>query len=205
MHQEVLTQDSAKLFPKLKQFSGFYLAGGTALALQIGHRISVDFDLFGSNEINKDLLPKVEKIFSESVVAPLVNNPDELSVLINRVKITFLKYPFPIVNAFVDLEGIKALGILELAATKAYTIGRRGAFKDYVDLYYILSDKLAKLEQIIDLAEKKFGIEFNSRIFLEQLIYFDDIDDEAIIFFKEHITKTQLEHFFIKEVRSFKL
>lgn len=205
MHREALTEDGAKFFPKLGRFSGFYLAGGTALALQIGHRVSVDFDLFSPDDISANLLPKVKRIFSESEVSPLINNPDELSVLVNMVKFTFLKYPFPIVNDLVDLEGLKALGILELAATKAYTIGRRGSFKDYIDLYYILLDTSINLEQIIDIAEKKFGVEFNSRLFLEQLVYFDDIDNESVIFLKDTMNKAQLEQFFIKEAKSFKV
>src|SRR3989344_1611864 len=165
MHPEALTEISATLFPALKQFSDFYLAGGTALALQLGHRISVDFDLFGGVDIEKDLLRKVKRVFPDSVSVPLINNPDELSVLVDGVKLTFLKYPFPVLNDYVDLAGLKTLGILELAATKAYTIGRRGSLKDYIDLYFVLAKQYGSLEQVIELAGKKFNGEFNARLF----------------------------------------
>ena len=56
MHREVLTEPAANLFPSLSRFRGFYLAGGTALALQIGHRISVDFDLFSDDAVPRTLL-----------------------------------------------------------------------------------------------------------------------------------------------------
>ena len=171
MHHEALTKSGATIFPKLKQFSDFYLAGGTALALQIDHRISVDFDLLCPENISKDLLATVERVFSESTeeIVPLVNNPDELSVLVNGIKITFLRYPFPVLNKFVDLDGVKSLDIVELSATKAYAIGRRGSFKDYVDLFLIISGGYTDLDAVISLANKKYGGEFNSRLFLEQL------------------------------------
>lgn len=207
MHQEALTEAGMKLFPALKQFSDFYLAGGTALALQIGHRISVDFDLFCGGGVEKNLLPKVKKVFPNSVISALINNPDELTVLVDGIKITFLKYPFPLVENLVELGGLKALAISELAATKAYTIGRRGSFKDYVDLYFILAEKQkhGSLEQVIQLAEKKFGGEFNSRLFLEQLIYLEDVEETEIIFLKERANKKQLHKYFIEQIKKIKI
>ena len=70
-----------------------------------------------------------------AAIAPLINNTDELTVLVDDVKITFLKYPFPTFDPFVIYEHVPLLSVREIAATKAYTIGRRGAYKDYIDLY----------------------------------------------------------------------
>lgn len=203
MHQEALTKDGIKLLPKLKQFGGFYLAGGTAMALQIGHRISVDFDLFCQNNISQNFLTEAEKIFSEDKdkISPLVNNPEELTILINGVKVTFLKYPFPVLNKLVDFNGLKMLDILELSATKAYTIGRRGSFKDYLDMYFVLSGGFIRPEEIIKLAERKYGQEFNSRLFLEQLVYLDDVEEIAVNFLKKPINKKQLEEYFVDQVK----
>src|ERR1700683_1495867 len=77
MHREVLTKPAAELFGSLAQFFGFYLAGGTALALQIGHRVSVDFDLFSADEIDRGFLRRVRRAFPEAEVLPLINNADE--------------------------------------------------------------------------------------------------------------------------------
>lgn len=63
MHTEALTEEGLKLFPALAAFDDFYLAGGTALALQIGHRLSIDFDLFHVSQIDRALLAKVKKVF----------------------------------------------------------------------------------------------------------------------------------------------
>jgi predicted nucleotidyltransferase component of viral defense system len=203
MHREVLTKRAAELYWSLSLFSGFYLAGGTALALQIGHRISVDFDLFSDQDIERSLLPRVQRVFSDAAsIAPLINNSDELTVLVDDVKITFLKYPFPTFDPFVIYDDVPLLSVCEIAATKAYTIGRRGAFKDYIDLYFILSEQHVTLTDIIDIAEKKFGFEFNSRLFLEQLVFLDDVEDTDIQFLKTSITGAELLSFFEANIRA---
>jgi hypothetical protein len=99
MHYEVLTERARELFPSLAQFEGFYLAGGTGLAFQLGHRVSVDFDLFTAGTIKRTLLEKAGMAFKPSTpIAPLVNSPDELTILVDGVKVTFLSYPFPILD-----------------------------------------------------------------------------------------------------------
>lgn len=205
MRQEALNDKGKEIFAALKNFSDFYLAGGTALALQIKHRISVDFDLFSGKEIPVNLLDKTKKIFSGKTMVVSVNNPDELTVFVDEIKITFLKYPFRVLFSFVDYEGIKLLGVKELAAVKAYTIGRRGSYKDYVDLYFILKKEYSSLAEIMEIAEKKYKGEFNSRLFLEQLIYFEDIKDTAVVFLKESIARNMLEEFFKEEIRKIKI
>lgn len=202
MHPEALKKQSKQIFFELKQFPEFYLAGGTALALQIGHRISVDFDLFSDQEIEKTLLSKVERAYSGFPANVSVNNPDELTLFIADTKVTFLHYPFPVLLDIVFYEGVKLLNIKELAATKAYTIGRRGSYKDYVDLYFIFSEKHAALDEVIEIAKKKYGEEFNARLFLEQLIYLSDIEDEEVEFLRDGAKeKAALEEFFSDQVK----
>jgi len=146
----------------------------------------------------------VQKVFEGKKVEVSVNNPDELTVFVEGIKLTFLYYPFPILFDFVLLQNVKALGVKELAATKAYTVGRRGTYKDYADLYFIISEKHSTLDEIMEMAEKKYA-EFNSRLFLEQLIYLDDIYDTNIIFLKNTLTKEQIKAFFIDEIGKIKL
>ncbi|TSC68225.1 MAG: hypothetical protein G01um101466_520 [Parcubacteria group bacterium Gr01-1014_66] len=206
MHSEVLTDNGRKIFSRLSSFSGFYLAGGTALAMQIGHRQSFDFDLFQDTEIPDNLLIKTKRVFTEfSKIIPLVNNPDELTISIENTKVTFLWYPFPVLTDFITGEHIPLLSISEIAVTKAYTIGRRGSYKDYVDLYFILKEHHASLTEIIDLAKRKYQDEFNARLFLEQLTYLDDIHDTEILFLKQPINKDQLTLFFQDVIRKFEL
>jgi hypothetical protein len=205
MHLEALNERGKEIFPRLKNFTSFYLAGGTALALQIGHRISFDFDFFSSDSIVASLLSEVESVFTDKKVRLLVSNRDELTVEINDVKVTFLKYPFPTLQEFVIYEGTRFLSVPELAATKAYTIGRRGSYRDYIDLHAVLSEKRSSLSEIIDLAERKYGESFNARLFLEQLVYLKDVEDTAIMFLGQSIGKEEVENFFETEVKNIKL
>jgi hypothetical protein len=70
------------------------------------------------------------------------------------------------------------------------------AYKDYIDLYFILSEHHATLTDLIDVAEKKFGVEFNLRLFLEQLVFLDDVEDTGIQFLNTSVTRAKLLSFF---------
>jgi|SRR3989344_359461 len=205
MHQEVLTKKAKELFPLFGQFREFYLAGGTALALELGHRVSVDFDFFSKKQIDSDFLPVLEKYFKGRQVFPIVNNADELTVSIDAVKTTFLFYPFPLLFHLVDFGGMKLASAKEVAAMKAYAIGRRGSLKDYVDIYFILFQKIDTINGIIDNAEKKYGEAFNARLFLEQLVYFKDVAGSELKFLRQKVTPSDLESFFQTEIKKLKL
>jgi len=112
---------------------------------------------------------------------------------------------FPVKNKLLDYNGIKLLDAKEIASTKAYTIGRRGTIKDYVDLYFVLSEKVSFLDEIMEMAKSKFGNEFNDRLFLEQLVYFNDIEEAKILFLKKPVSKKELEEFFKTEVGKIKI
>ena len=135
MHPEAISLKRQKIFQELKNFPQFYLAGGTALALHIGHRMSDDFDLFSEKDIPVDLLEKVEKIFKELIIDIIINHSEQLSLIIDQTKVDFVKYPFPLSLDLIEYEQVKIVKIPEIAAMKAYIIGRRATYKDYIDLY----------------------------------------------------------------------
>lgn len=200
MHLEALTEEGRDIFPYLRDFSDFYLAGGTALALQLGHRVSVDFDFFCGRQISDRLLAKIKRLFPVRKISVAVDNPDELTVYLDGVKVTFLRYPFPPLFPFHRAEGVRLLSLPDIAATKAYTIGRRGEWKDYVDLYFCVSEEHTSIEQILSVAEQKYRFEFNGRLFLEQLLYLDDISETPINFLKQNISKDEVVKFFQAQV-----
>lgn len=201
MHYEALTENGKKIFPLLAKFPEFYLAGGTALALQLGHRVSEDFDLFCDNTLATELLSRVETEFSGFSVRALVNNSDQLTIIAGEVKVTFLRYPFPLLKQLLVLNSIKVLDAAEIAMTKTYTVGRRGTLKDYVDLYFAVSQRIISLSDLLGCAEKKYGDVFNSRLFLEQLVFLDDVPDAQINFLKEVVSKTDIREFFESEIK----
>jgi len=204
MHPEAIILRQKRVFDKLKNFPEYYLAGGTALALQIGHRISIDFDFFSKKEIPFQLLPKIRKIFKNSKVEIIINHLEQLTISINGVNLTFVKYSFPLIFKLKEYKGIRLLSVLEIAATKAYVMGRRATLKDYVDLYYILKEKYLTLPKIIEVCQKKYKGEFNLRLFLEQLIYLEDLKEMDIEFIKTPVSKEQMAKFFQEEVKKIK-
>lgn len=184
MHKEVLTENQEKLLPKLKIFSrDFGLVGGTAIALWIGHRKSVDFDLFSTTELKtSEVRKKIKREMGIDNV--IVDTPDEFTFVYKKVKFTFLYYPYKIKFSKKIDNFIKTPDLLTLAAMKAYSLGRRAKWKDYVDLYFIMKDYFA-IEKIIKKSKEIFSSEFNEKIFRSQLSYFEDVDrTEKIIYLK---------------------
>jgi len=206
MHLETLTLEGRKILSKIDALPDFYLAGGTGLALQLGHRISVDFGFMSSKVIPSKLLNTAEKLAGALKLSSriVVNNRGELTLFIGETKLTFLHYPFPVLSPLVSFEKIRIASILEIAAMKAYTLGRRGVFKDYVDIYFILKNG-EPLKSIGDLASQKYGDSFDMRLFLEQLVYLRDIEDTYIQFLKGKVDKKKLQKFFEEKIRQFSL
>lgn len=182
IHPGVLGKERQELLNKLRPYAKDYiLGGGTALALQLNHRKSFDFDFFGSYQIPKNLLEKLSNTIPIANVA--VDNTDELTFFSkNKIKVTFLYYPFGYSFPIETLEnGLKVFGIKDIAIKKAYTIGRRGEYRDYFDLYTILKNKYMDLSEIISAVKKIYGSIFDEKIFLTQLIYFEDLSSFDLI------------------------
>lgn len=186
IHLEILDSKRQELLAKLStKFTDFVLGGGTALALQITHRQSFDLDFFHEKEISRNLLLEIKKTISIDKVVR--DNADELTLYINEIKVTFLSYPFPKIFQNEEKDnGLKYFLVKNIATQKAYTIGRRGFWRDYFDLYSILKTGSSSIKEIISGASEVYGGVFNPKIFLEQLVYFDDLDDLTIIPLKNH-------------------
>ena len=182
MFESVLTKEQVKLLPLLKSFTkDFVLVGGTAVGLQIGHRRSVGFDLFSYQPFgNATLRQKIKMVASISKV--LVDKKGELTLIVGSVKTTFFNYPFKITADQKLGDIVKMPDLATLAAMKAYALGRRAKWKDYVDLHFILKDYFS-LNEVVKRGARIFGDEFNERLFRVQLAYFKDINhDEKIEF-----------------------
>lgn len=174
MHREVLSENQIKLLSLIKTFgTDFGLVGETAIALYLGHRRSIDFDLFTDKDISSE---KIHLAINRNytIQSTLVDEPDELTLVVNDVKLTFCRYPYLInyTNKFEEI--IKIPDIITLAAMKAFALGRRAKWKDYVDIFFILQNNT--FDEITKKTKEIFGSEFNERLFREQLSYFEDID-----------------------------
>lgn len=175
MHSEILNDNQKRLLTLMAQFRReYYLVGGTAIALYIGHRRSIDFDLFKPSTINhKRNLDKITASSFAHVVTRRVS--EQMNLIVNDVKVTFFQYPFPIEPTAKFENCFRLPSLLQLAAMKAYTLGRRSKWKDYVDLYFLLRDHFT-IADISSVATRIFGELFSEKLFRSQLCYFDDID-----------------------------
>ena len=194
MYNEVLTEKQRELLSLIKLFSkDYYLVGGTAIALYIGHRRSVDFDLFTTRDIKrKSIRNLIEK--SGFVAENLLYEAfDQIHLVVNSVKITFFNFPYKIDHPM-DFNGIITIPrLLDLAALKTYALGKRAKWKDYVDLYFILKNHHG-LKEISNRATDIFGVYFNEKLFREQLCFFDDIDySEKIEYIYDEVDEEEIK------------
>lgn len=174
-HKEILNSQQTEILQLISEFRReYYLVGGTAIALYLGHRRSIDFDMFKFATLNRK--KNLEKIQSSGF--PLLvtwNVADQMNLVVNGVKITFFQYPFQI-EATQTLDGIVRIpSLLDLAAMKAYALGRRSKWKDYVDLYFLTKEKFS-IKEISQRAIEIFGELFSDKLFRSQLSFFEDID-----------------------------
>ncbi len=169
------------------------MVGGTALALQIGHRISVDFDLFSEKPLPAGFLQKIKRAFPDSSIEMTYRSTDQINVSVDGVKTTFFHFPYPVLESFVTHQKVPLASIGEIAAMKAFAIGKRLSFKDYVDWYFLLSKDYVTLPDVIQLAQAKFRGDFNDRLFLGQLASLNDIPDQKIDFLGEPVDRTAIE------------
>lgn len=176
MYLNILTEEQKQLLPLISQFKReYYLVGGTAIALQIGHRKSIDFDLFKIGNIKRTQIKKkiIEANFKIEKV--LFEDNEQLHLIVNGIKLTFFQYPYDIPHK-VTLEKIITMPtLLDLAAMKAYALGKRAKWKDYVDLYFLLKE-CHSYQEIAQRTQEIFTESFNDKLFREQLSYFEDIN-----------------------------
>lgn len=175
MHKEVLSDAQLGLLPLMKVFKReFYLVGGTAIALYLGHRRSIDYDLFKRNAIDhqKNLM-KFEKANKPVLVTR--HNAFQMNLMVDGVKVTFFQYAYNVETKQEFEKVFRLPSLLDLAAMKAFAIGRRSKWKDYVDLYFLITEHFT-ISQISRRAEEIFGGLFLEKLFRAQLAYFEDVD-----------------------------
>ena len=204
LHYDLLDKERRKVFERLKPFENQgVLAGGTALLLQIGHRFSFDFDIFLDREIKRADLLKLRRLFKIKEVKR--NISEQLDVITSEnISITLVRYPYKPLFKTVSTISLPLFSIKDIALDKAFTIGRRALWRDYVDLFFILKKKYMSIFEVIELAEKKFDVEFNSRLFLEQLTYFRDLEVGKVTFFKDKYSPKEIQGFLKKQAEEYK-
>jgi len=181
-HLSTVSPETYSLLKRIFQIepirSSFALAGGTSLALQIGHRKSIDLDLFTTNNFN----PKeIEIILVQQPDLKFIyagNNSRMLFSFINNIKCDFVQEPAPLLHPFVEKDGINYFSIEDIAAMKMHTICGRGKRKDFFDIYALL--QTYKWTDMLQWFANKYGE--NQFYFLWKSIgYFADADSDGSV------------------------
>lgn len=175
MYKEILSDKQLELLPMMAKFRReYYLVGGTAIALHLGHRRSIDFDLFKPSALNhkKNLERLTDSGHSYFVTRRVA---EQMNLIVNDVKVTFFQYPFPVQPIEKFESYFRMPSLLQLASMKAYALGRRSKWKDYVDLYFLLKEHFS-IAQISECATALFGDLYSEKMFRAQLCFFEDVD-----------------------------
>ncbi|HHY80417.1 MAG TPA: nucleotidyl transferase AbiEii/AbiGii toxin family protein [Thermoanaerobacter sp.] len=178
VHPEAL--EVLKRLDKLNDFKNlqFYLAGGTGLALQLGHRLSEDLDFFTNQKFDTEsMIHKIANIMSVKVT---YISEDTVHLLCNSTKVSLFYYPYNLVFPLLTFEGCFVADYRDIAAMKLIALGQRGAKKDFVDLYFYFL-KNPDLNSIKKVIEKKYAnINYNWLHLLRSMGYFEDAERDSM-------------------------
>lgn len=191
------TLELLKSLMQLPALEGYNLAGGTALALQIGHRISVDLDFFGNVDFEPiDILDSIRDISEVSII-----NQSRAILILNTggIKTDFVRYRYPLLNPIVEIEGIRLLSTLDIGAMKLAAITNRGRKRDFFDLFFLL--QTYTLSSLMDAYNAKYsdGSEF---LVNKSLVYFEDAEeDDMPEVFDAAVTWSLVKETIVREVK----
>lgn len=198
LHYNTITTETLELLKKLQAvpaFSELRLVGGTALALQIGHRNSIDIDLFGKLSIDEIALN--EALSNIGTLIQLKKSKNINIYSLNNIKLDIVNYPYQWIGQPIKTDTLLLAGLKDIAAMKLAAITSRGTKKDFIDVFFLLNR--FSLPEMLDFYAKKYhdGSVF---LVLKSLTYFEDADqDETPKMYVEYDwekTKTKI----IKEI-----
>jgi len=197
------------LYPKTKQvlenikslpiLGGFYLGGGTALSLQLGHRKSIDLDFFAENYPKRDLILQAFSAYSPKIMQEA---PGTLDMLIDGVVVTLLEYKYPLIDSFAEYNGVNLASVSDIACMKLSAISSRGSKKDFIDLYKIL--QRLSLNEVFAKFEVKFkGVTYQKTHILKSLLSFDLAQNDPDPDYLEKIDWSNVKRSIEKDVKNY--
>jgi len=204
LQKEAIESGTLQLLKDLQSdsmFAEFHLAGGTGLALQLGHRLSVDLDLFTTDPFDCDAyLEHLEKEYHFVLDYRATNT---LKGSINNIKVDFIRHGYELLKAILALDSIRLYSIEDIAAMKVNTITGNGTrSKDFVDLYFLL--KKFTISQLLDFYQKKYN-DRNAFHALKSLNYFEEVDlsDWPVFITNKEVTWNEIKITIDKECENY--
>nr|AQS34470.1 hypothetical protein [uncultured bacterium] len=205
MFTNVVPQATRLVLQKINKLSfllSFYLTGGTALTLQIGHRESQDLDFFNQNSFQPELIQKELETAGELTGVEI--SKGTLNCFLDDVKLQFLNYPYPLLEPRVQWKGIWISAKIDIACTKLITISARGNKKDFIDMYFLLQEN--DLPTLFEKLKKKYPkANYNETHILKSLVYFADADNQPPPRMHRDISWEQVKSEIIKKVKQFEI
>lgn len=190
-------QKSLAILGKNNLPKGTYLAGGSALALHLGHRLSIDFDFFtpvsfSTIQVLKRLKEKGEFITQTAIA-------DTLLGTFNKIKLSLFSYQYPLLFPPGEFLGVKIADPRDIGAMKIAAIMDRGTKKDFIDIY-CLSKNGISLEKCLEIYDKKYKVLGNNLYsIVTSLSYFVDAENSEMPIMLDKITWSEIKDFFEKE------
>ena len=178
LHYETITPETHSLLEKLSDLSVLKdarLVGGTALALQLGHRTSTDLDFFGRINADSEELRDILREIGSVEIASVSKN---INIFwINGIKVDMVNYPYPWLDLPIEENRVRLASLNDIAAMKIAAIVNRGTKKDFIDLYTLLQS--FSLDNILDMYSRKYS-DGSLFIVMKSLIYFDDAETDPM-------------------------
>ena len=183
VHPEVMSEPQRAVLQRLGPLvpaKKFYLGGGTAVALHLGHRRSADLDWFAGEPFGDPLRLAADLRDHGLEVAVTGTDAGTLHATIEGVQTTFLEYRYPLLEEPVELpeHGCRLAALEDLACTKLSAIAGRGARRDFIDLWAIFRSGMT-LHRALQRYTEKYGVADVAHL-LRSLVYFDDAATEAM-------------------------
>jgi len=180
LHEEVLSPETSSVFGCLAtqaSLSAFYLAGGTAAALQLGHRLSLDLDLFSERRWSWDSVSQALSACGKVTVD--IQEPGTFVGSVSEVRVSLFHYPHVLIEEPVPTRfGIPLASLADIGCMKLVAVAQRGSKKDFVDIYHLGAAGYTVRDLMRLLDRKMPGVAFNPLHIIKSLAYFDDADAE---------------------------
>jgi predicted nucleotidyltransferase component of viral defense system len=188
LHLTTVEKDTYSLLQKLNTIpfikNNFALAGGTSLALQIGHRTSIDLDFFCTTPFDLTELEIVLSSNEDLSFKFIGKNSRMFFCYINDVKCDFVQEPATLLNPFVEIDKVLYFSVEDIAAMKMHIICGRGKRKDFFDVYALL--ELYSRESLIIFFENKYS-KSQLNFFWRSIVYFEDAENDfEVVGFKPY-------------------
>jgi hypothetical protein len=204
-HWEAITpnaRDLLTILGRMPILGSFYLAGGTALALRLGHRVSQDLDLFANVEVLDDNLRHsiIENLRQGHKVDPLQDSVLGLVLQVDEQPISFFSYGYPLLAPTDQVSDVQVASILDIGLMKLDAVAGRGTRKDFYDLFFIAFH--IPLDELFARSADKYSQSrgFGMRV-LTALVDFDIADSQAEPTVLSPVEWDQVKIFFITQAR----